>query len=149
MNLLPLDQLPVQKILSFTRTPTSVAAAYISAICCAEGTQPAEHFFTLQTGPVVDLRWCINQCQLGTSLQSPVTTHLQDISRGNWENILEKHAYSTQWELPLRDESQHRALFRCLAIHADNVSCLDSRLVLRVDTVSESVELTNPQSARN
>ena len=136
VNLLPLDQLPVQKILSFTRPPTSVVTAYTSAICCAEGTQPDEHFFALLTGSVVDLRWCINQCQLGMSLGSPATTHLQETFRDKWKDSLDKCVCFPEWELPLGDESQHRAQFRRLAIHTDNTSYLDSRLVLRVDTVS-------------
>ncbi|KAF9651147.1 hypothetical protein BDM02DRAFT_3082450, partial [Thelephora ganbajun] len=40
INLLPLDQLPVQNILSFTQPPTPVSVAYLSAICRAEGAQP-------------------------------------------------------------------------------------------------------------
>lgn len=149
VNLLPLDQLPVQKILPFTRPPTSAAIPYISAICCAEGTQLNEHLLTLQTGSVVDLRWCINQCQLGTLLRSPGTTHLQETSRDNWEDVLEKWACFPQWELPLTDESQHKAQFRCLAIHADNVSYLDSHLALHVDTVSQSVAFADPQLGRH
>ena len=147
INLLPMDQLPVQKILSFTQPPTPVAAAYLSAICRAEGTQldeclsPAE----LQTGSVVDLRRCINQCQLGKPLGPFGTTHLQETTRNNWESVLENRAHFPQWVLQHQDESHHKTLFRCLAKHTDNISYLDSRLVLRVDTVSELLEPDHPQ----
>ena len=141
-----MGQLPVQKILSFTQPAASVAAAYTSAICWAEGTRPDEHFFTLRAGSGVDLRRCINQCQLGTSPRPPGTTDVYETSRSNWEDVLEKSACFPQWDSPLRDESECKTLFRCLAIHANNISYLDSRLVLRVDTVSESVVFANPQT---
>lgn len=134
INLLPLDQLPVQKVLSFTQPPTLVTAAYLSAICRTEGTQPDKYFFsTLQTGAVVDLRQCINRCQLGFF----GITHNQETTRNNWEGALEKRAHFPQWVLQPLDESQHKALFRCLTKHTDAISYLDSRLVLHVDTVSE------------
>lgn len=146
INLLPLDQLPVQKILSFTQPPIPVAAAYLSAVCRAEGTQLDERFFSaLQTRSVVDLRWCINQCQLGGSLRYSDTAYLQETTRDNWEGVLEKRTQFPQWALPPQDESHHRALFRCLAKYTDSISYLDSRLVLRVDTVSESPALGNPE----
>lgn len=142
INLLPLDQLPVQKVLSFTRPPAPVTAAYLSAVCRAESTQPDETFFsTLQTESVVDLRRCINQCQLGYF----GTIHLQETTRDSWEGALEKRAHFPQWVLQPLDESRHKALFRCLTKHTDAISYLDSRLVLRADTVSELLALNNPQ----
>jgi len=145
INLLPLDQLPVQKILSFTQPPTPIATVYLSAMCRAEGTRLDGHFFsTLQSSSVVDLRRCINQCQLGESPRSFGPTH-RETTRSNWEGVLEKRARLPQWVLPPRDESQHKTLFRCLAKHTDNISYLDSTSVLRVDTVSELVAFGNPQ----
>ena len=145
INLLPLDQLPVQKILSFTQPPTLVSAAYISAICRAEGTQLDECSFSrLQTGSVVDLRRCINQCQVERSLRFFCATHIQETTRNDWEGVLEKRAHFPQRVLPPLDESQHKTLFRCLTKHTDNMSYLDSRLVLRVDTVSGFPASDNP-----
>jgi hypothetical protein len=145
INLLPLDQLPVQKILDFNQPPTPVAAAYISAICRAESAQPDEHFFpTLQTRSAVDLRQCLNQCQLGSSPRSLGTTDLQETIRKEWESALDRRARLPQWLLPPQDESQHKALFRCLANHSDDISYLDSRLVLRVDTVSGLMAFGDP-----
>ena len=137
INLLPLDQLPVQKILSFTQPPTPVAVAYLSAICRVEGTQPDEHFFSiLQTKSAADLRQCINQCQLGKPTR-PFSIVREGTARNNWEGVLDKRACLPQWAIPPRDESQHKALFRFLDKHTDNISYLDSRLILRVDTVSK------------
>lgn len=138
INLLPLNQLPVQKILPFTRPPTPVAIAYLSAICRAEGIRPNECFFsTLGTGSAIDLRRYINQCQLEKSLRFFGVTNPQETTRSHWEDVLEERSHFPRWILKPRDESQHKALFHCLAKHTDNVSYLDSRLVLRVDTVSE------------
>ena len=145
INLLPLDQLPVQKILSFAQPPTPVATAYLSAMCRAEGAQPDEYFLsTLQARSVADLRWCINQCQLGTSIR-PDTTHPQETTRNSWGVVLDEYSRIPQRELLPRDESQHKALFRYLAKRTDNISYLDSRLVLRVDTVSEMLAFDGPR----
>ena len=146
INLLPMHQLPVHKILFFTQPPLPVVAAYASAICCDEGTQLDERTFSsLQKNSAVDLRHWINQCQLGTSSRPAGTTQLQETSRSNWDDVLEKSAHFPWCGLPLRDESQHKALFRSLAKHADDISYLDSRLVLRVDTVSQAPTLFYPQ----
>ena len=111
--------------------------AYLSAISRAEGTQPDEHFFsTLQTKSVVDLRQCINQCQLGKSIRPFGTAH-EDTTRNNWEGVLDERACLPRWVSPPRDEPQHKALFHRLAKHTDNISYLDSCLVLYVDTVSD------------
>lgn len=131
INLLPLDQLPVQKILSFTRPPAPVAAAYLSAICSLEHTQPTE---IPKTESAVDLRQYINQCQFGMSPRSLDTTILRETTRDNWNNVLEERACLPLEELPLQGESQHE-VFRFLTRHADNISYLDSSLVLHVDTV--------------
>ena len=146
INLLPLDQLPVQKILPFTQPPLPVVAAYASAICCAEGTQPDERTLpSLQINSAVDLRHWINQCQLGMSSRPSGTAHLQETSRSSWDNVLGKSAHFPWCGSPLRDVSQHKALLRSLAEHADNISYLDSCLVLRVDTVSQAPTLFYPQ----
>lgn len=146
INLLPLDQIPVQKILSFTQPPTPVVTAYVTAICHAEGARVDERFFsTLRARPSVDLRWCINQCQLGKPIQSLDITHLQETTRSNWGDVMDTRACLPQWVLPPRDESQHKMLFRCLAKHTDSISYLDSRLVLPMDTVSELLTLGDSQ----
>jgi hypothetical protein len=149
-----LDQLPVQEILYFTQPPTPVVAAYVSAICRAEGIQPEEQFFTRYSEPAVDLRWYINQCQFGTSPLSPNTTsigtpRLRETPRNTWEDVLEKSTRFPRWEFPLRDESRHKALLCYLSKQTDNISYLDSRLVLRIDTVSEVLRFDNPQVAEN
>ena len=144
INLLPLDQLPVQKVLSFTQPPTPVTVAYLSAICRAEGIQRDDFLSTVQTELAVDLRLCINQCQLGITFRFLSTAHLQETTRDNWEDVLEKRAHSPRWALPPLDGSQHKALFRCLAKHTDNISYLDFHSVLRVDTVSELLAFGNP-----
>ena len=142
INLLPLDQLPVQKILSFARPPTPVVTAYLSAICRAEGIRPNECFFSaLGTGSAIDLRRHINQCQLEKSLRFCGVTNLQETTRSHWEGVLEERSRFPRGILKPRDESQHKALFRCLEKHTDSVSYLDSRLALRVDTVSESLKI--------
>ena len=139
INLLPLHQLPVQKILFFTQPPLPVVAAYASAICCDEGTRLDERTFSsLQKNSAVDLRHWINQCQLGAPSRPADTAQPQETSRSNWNDVLEKSAHFPWCGLPLRDESQHKALFLSLAKHADDISYLDSRLVLRVDTVSRA-----------
>ena len=146
INLLPLHQLPAHKILFFTQPPLPVVAAYASAICYGEGTQPDERTFSsLQKNSAVDLRHWINQCQLGASSQPAGTAHLQETSRSNWDDVLGKSADFPWCGLPLRDESQHKALFRSLEKHADNISYLDSCLVLCVDTVSQASTLFYPQ----
>ena len=145
IDLLPLDQIPVQGIRYFVQPPAAVAATYLSAICRAEGAQQNEHFFSaLQANSTADLRSCINQCQLGGPGRSFGTTHLQETTRDNWGGALDKRASFPQWVLPPLDESQHKALFRRLAKHTDSISYLDSSLVLRVDTVSKSPVVDNP-----
>lgn len=141
-SLLPIDQLPVQLTLYFTRPPAPVVTTYVSEICRAEGIQPDEHCFVDHLESVVDLRQCINQCQLGTSPLPPATVHLRETPRNHREDILEKYTSLPRWKLPRRDESQHKALW-CLSKLTDTISYLDSRLVLRVDTVSESLILDN------
>ena len=66
------------------------------------------------------------------------------MTRNNWEDVLDKRAGFPRWISPLPDEPRHKALFRRLAKHTDAISYLDSSLVLRVDTVSESVVYDKP-----
>jgi len=136
-SLLPLDQIPVQGVREFFQPSGPVAATYLYAICRAEGIQPNEQFLSaLQASPTADLRWCINQCQLGGSIRSFGATHLQETTRDNWGSVLDKRAGFPQWASPPLGELQNKALFRRLAKHTDSISYLDSCLVLRVDTVS-------------
>jgi len=144
INLLPLHQLPVQKILWFTRPPAPVVAAYLSAICRVEGTQLNENF-KLQAESTVDLRQCINQCQFGAPLRSPSVIN-QETLRNDWEDVLEERSRFPVWEIP-QDESRHKEFFHCFTKHADNISYLDSCLVLRVDTVSELLVHDDPHLA--
>ena len=145
INLLPLDQLPVHRILSFTQPPLPLVAAYAFAICCAERAQPDERTLSsLQKNSAVDLRHWLNQCQLGTASRPSGADHPQETSRSSWDNVLGKSAHFPWFGLPLRDVSQRKALFRSLAKHADNISYLDSCLVLRVDTVSQAPTLFYP-----
>lgn len=150
IDLLPVDQIPIQGIFTFLQPPTPIATAYLSAICRAESTQPDEHFFSaLQASSTVDLRWCINQCQFGGSVRSLGTTPPQETTRDDWEDALGKRAGFPQWVSPPLGEPQHQALFSRLAKHTDSISYLDSCLVLRVDAVSELLafggrELLNP-----
>ena len=145
IELVPLELLPFQQVLHFVRPSAPVATAYLSAICRAEDTKPDEHFLsTLRASSAVDLRWCINQCQLGGLVRSSETAHLQETTRDSWKDVLDERAGFPQWIAPPLGDSQHKELFRRLAKHTDSISYLDSSLVLRVDTVSELLVSDSP-----